>query len=84
MVFPEFSITGYTCHDLFLQRCLLDSAWESFLHIAEETRETDALIFVGLPLASRGELYNVAAALNDGNILGFTTKTYIPNYKRIL
>lgn len=64
MVFPEFCITGYTCHDLFLQRCLLDSAWDELLHIAEETRETDALIFVGLPLRHRGKLYNVAAALN--------------------
>ena len=54
MVFPEFCITGYTCHDLFLQRCLLDSAWDELLHIAEETRETDALIFVGLPLRHRG------------------------------
>ena len=52
MVFPEFSITGYTCHDLFLQRCLLDSAWEELLHIAEETKETDALIFVGMPLVT--------------------------------
>ena len=53
MVFPEFSITGYTCHDLFLQRCLLDSAWEELLHIAEETKETDALIFVGIPFVAR-------------------------------
>ena len=68
MVFPEFCITGYTCHDLFLQRCLLDSAWDELLHIAEETRETDALIFVGLPLRHRGKLYNVAAALNHGRI----------------
>ena len=71
MVFPEFCITGYTCHDLFLQRCLLDSAWDELLHIAEETRETDALIFVGLPLRHRGKLYNVAAALNHGRIVGF-------------
>ena len=62
MVFPEFCITGYTCHDLFLQRCLLDSAWDELLHIAEETRETDALIFVGLPLRHRGKLYNVAVS----------------------
>ena len=40
MVFPEFCITGYTCHDLFLQRCLLDSAWDELLHIADETKET--------------------------------------------
>ena len=80
MVFPEFSITGYTCHDLFLQRCLLDSAWEELLHIAEETKETDALIFVGMPLRYRGKLYNVAAALNHGRIVGFVPKTHIPNY----
>ena len=80
MVFPEFCITGYTCHDLFLQRCLLDSAWDELLHIAEETRETDALIFVGLPLRHRGKLYNVAAALNHGRIVGFVPKTHIPNY----
>lgn len=49
MVFPELCITGYTCQDLFLQRRLLDSAWESLLTLAEETRDVDALIFVGLP-----------------------------------
>lgn len=64
----------------FLQRCLLDSAWDELLHIAEETRETDALIFVGLPLRHRGKLYNVAAALNHGRIVGFVPKTHIPNY----
>ena len=80
MVFPEFCITGYTCHDLFLQRCLLDSAWDELLHIAEETRETDALIFVGLPLRHRGKLYNVAAAYSDGELLGLVPKSYIPNY----
>ena len=46
--------------------------------VAEETRHTEALVFVGLPLAIDGELYNVAAALNDGKILGFTTKTFLP------
>ena len=71
MVFPEFCITGYTCHDLFLQRCLLDSAWDELLHIAEETGETDALIFVGLPLRHRGKLYNVAAALRRRGSLPF-------------
>ncbi len=48
--------------------------------VAEETRHAEALVFVGLPLAIDGELYNVAAALNDGKILGFTTKTFLPNY----
>ena len=80
MVLPELCITGYTCQDLFLQRRLLDSAWESLLTIAEETEEVDALIFVGLPMRVNGKLYNVAAALNHGNILGFVPKTHIPNY----
>ena len=80
MVLPELCITGYTCQDLFLQRRLLDSAWESLLTIAEETADVDALIFVGLPMRMNGKLYNVAAALNHGNILGFVPKTHIPNY----
>ena len=80
MVFPELCITGYTCQDLFLQRRLLDSAWENLLYLAEETQDVDALIFVGLPVRKNGKLYNAAAALNHGNILGIVPKTHIPNY----
>ena len=50
---PELCITGYTCQDLFLQRRLLDSAWESLLTIAEETADVDALIFVGLVISQK-------------------------------
>ena len=56
MVLPELCITGYTCQDLFLQRRLLDRAWESLLDIAEETQDVDALIFVGLPMRLNGKL----------------------------
>ena len=80
MVFPELCITGYTCQDLFLQRRLLDSAWETLLKIAKETTDVDALIFVGAPLRNHGKLYNVAAVLNRGEIIGFVPKTYLPNY----
>ncbi|MDD7219993.1 MAG: NAD(+) synthase [Clostridia bacterium] len=80
MVFPELCITGYTCQDLFLQRCLLDSAWQTLLKIAGETVDTDALIFVGLPVRNKGKLYNVAAVLNHGKILGLVPKSYLPNY----
>ena len=80
MVFPELCITGYTCQDLFLQRRLLDSAWENLLYLAEETQDVDALIFVGLPVRKNVKLYNAAAALNHGNILGIVPKTHIPNY----
>jgi NAD+ synthetase len=80
IVFPELCITGYTCSDLFLQDILLNSAKKALVEIAEYTKNLDALVFVGVPIAVGGELYNVAAALNHGNILGFTTKSFLPNY----
>ena len=80
IVFPELCITGYTCSDLFLQDILLNSAKKALVKIAEHTKNLDALVFVGVPIAVGGELYNAAAALNHGNILGFTTKSFLPNY----
>ena len=80
IVFPELCITGYTCSDLFFQDILLNSAKKALVEIAEHTKNLDALVFVGVPIAVGGELYNVAAALNHGNILGFTTKSFLPNY----
>lgn len=80
IAFPELCITGYTCGDLFTQDALLEAARRALLHIAEYTEDRDILAFVGMPLAVRGKLYNTAAALNRGKILGFTTKTFLPNY----
>lgn len=80
MVFPELCITAYTCGDLFWQENLLEEARRQLLRIAQETENTDAMIFVGLPLEYNGKLYNVAAGLNHGKILGFVPKTHIPNY----
>ena len=80
VVFPELCITGYTCGDLYLQDVLLNSAKQALNRIAKYTRDKDMLIFVGLPLDVEGKLYNVAAALNRGKILGLTTKTFLPNY----
>nr|WP_294527820.1 NAD(+) synthase [uncultured Blautia sp.] len=80
MVLPELCITGYTCQDLFLQRQLLDSAWHTLKKLAAATQGVDALIFLGLPMRHAGKLYNVAAVLNHGEILGFVPKTFIPNY----
>ena len=79
-VFPELCITGYTCGDLFTQDVLLRDAKAALLKIAEFTSDKDILVFVGVPLSVDGELYNVAAALNRGEILGLTTKTFLPNY----
>ena len=80
IVFPELCITGYTCGDLFTQDVLLEAARRALQHIAKYTEDKDILAFVGMPLAVRGKLYNTAAALNRGKILGFTTKTFLPNY----
>lgn len=80
IVFPELCITGYTCGDLFTQDVLLEGARESLRKIAAYTKGKDALVFVGVPLNVEGTLYNTAAALHQGEILGFTTKTFLPNY----
>ena len=80
MVFPELALTGYTCSDLFLQGALIESALENLLILADETKTVDALIAVGLPFEHDGKLYNCAAVLNRGKILGLVTKTNIPNY----
>ena len=80
IVFPELCITAYSCGDLFLQETLLAEAKRALLSVAAQTRELDALIFVGLPYEHLGKLYNVAAALNRGKILGLVPKTFIPNY----
>ena len=80
IVFPELCVTGYTCGDLFTQDVLLKSAREALKKIAEHTAGKDILVFVGAPLSVRGKLYNVAAAMNRGEIIGFTTKTFLPNY----
>lgn len=80
IVLPELCITGYTCQDLFLQEILLREAKEALFQIAEQTAQSDALIFVGLPLEYRGKLYNTAAVLNRGQVLGIVPKRYLPNY----
>ncbi len=80
IVLPELCITAYTCGDLFWQETLLKEAKEQLLRIARETAEVDALIFVGLPFVQGRKLYNVAAAIDRGSILGMVPKISIPNY----
>ncbi len=80
MVLPELCLTGYTCQDLFWQSRLLNSAREELLLLAEETAGVDALILVGLPLEVYGKLFNVAAVLQGGRVLGLVPKTHIPTY----
>ena len=80
MVFPELCITGYTCADLFWQELLVRSAREELVRIVQETSDVDALIFVGLPFEHSGKLYNVAAAVSHGEVLGMVPKIHLPNY----
>ena len=80
IVFPELCLTGYTCSDLFLQELLLEEAKRALLTVAAATQGHDALVFVGLPIERDGRLYNVAAALQEGEILGLIPKVNIPVY----
>ena len=80
VVFPELCITGYTCGDLFLHEKLLYSAKTELFKIVEHTKALDAIFFVGLPYEINAKLYNVAAVIAKGEVLGLVPKTYIPNY----
>ena len=79
-VFPEFCLTGYTCGDLFLQRTLQQGALDGLQAVLEASRTLDTVALVGLPLLVRGKLYNCAAVLCRGQLLGMIPKTYLPNY----
>lgn len=80
IVFPELCVTGYTCADLFLHRLLLDSAEKALAFIADETKELDILSIIGLPVQFDGKLYNCAAVVKNGAVLGIVPKENIPNY----
>lgn len=80
IVFPELSISAYSCRDIFFNDLLLQKSREALLDIAAFSTDIDALIFVGLPISRNGKLYNVAAAVNNGHILGLVPKLNVPNY----
>ncbi len=80
LALPELCVTGYTAADLFLQDTLLAGALSGLAAIKRASEGMDVLTFVGLPIADCGRLYNCAAAVKGGRILGVTTKRNIPNY----
>ncbi|MCI1209878.1 MAG: NAD(+) synthase, partial [Treponema sp.] len=80
VVFPELSITGYTCSDLFFQRTLQQEALNALMKIAAETASYDILAVTGLPFAAENSLYNCAAVTFRGKILALIPKSFIPNY----
>ena len=80
MVFPELSVTGYTCADLFHQRGLLDAAQGALRSILSDTADLDMLAAVGLPVEADNQLFNCAAVLHKGSVLAVVPKIFIPNY----
>ncbi|MDD3079994.1 MAG: NAD(+) synthase [Paludibacter sp.] len=77
--FPELSITGYTCADLFFQQQLLHDALEALNELQMATFSTTAVAIVGMPLHVNGQIFNVAVVLQGGHILGIVPKTHLPN-----
>ncbi len=80
VVFPELSVTGYTCGDLFLQESLIQGAKDALDVIAEKTSDIDIIICVGIPFEYDGKLFNCCAVLHKGKIIGIVPKTSLPNY----
>jgi len=79
--FPELSITGYTCADLFLQQQLQEATENALFHLLDVTRSLNIIIIAGLPLSCGSALYNTAVVIQRGKILGIVPKSFIPNYK---
>ncbi len=80
IAFPELCLTGYTCQDLFLQEQLLEAAKAGLKYIVDYSDGIDAVIFVGLPFEKGNKLYNVAAVINCGELVGFVPKCHIPSH----
>lgn len=81
IIFPELSITGYTCADLFGQTLLLEEAEIALMQIMNNTRQMDIISIIGMPVVMNSTLLNCAVVCQKGKILGIVPKTYLPNYK---
>lgn len=81
IAFPELSVTGYTCLDLFAQQTLLNGAEAALLQLVSNTADLDILTIVGVPLRTENRLINAAVVFQKGAIRCVVPKTYLPNYK---
>lgn len=81
IIFPEMSITGYTCGDLFGQQLLLEEAEMGLMQILNNTRQLDIISIVGMPVVANSTVINSAVVIQKGKVLGVAAKTYLPNYK---
>ena len=80
IVFPELSVTGYSCQDLFAQQALLRQAEKAVGHLLTSTRDYNITSIVGAPVVIGSQLYNCALVVQKGHIVGIVPKTYLPNY----
>ena len=80
-VFPELGLSAYSCEDLFHQRALIDASETSLSKLLKQSRTLNMAALVGLPVAIDGLLYNCAALIAGGRLVGVVPKTYLPNYR---
>jgi len=80
-VFPELALSGYAIDDLLLQDVLLDAVEAAIARIVEESAGLMPLLAIGAPLRHAGRVYNTAAVVHRGRLLGVVPKTYLPNYR---
>ncbi len=80
IVFPELSLTGYSCQDLFHQQILLDNIETSVIQLLDFTRQLDITVIVGAPICADSVLLNCALVIQHGKLIGIVPKTYLPNY----
>ena len=79
LVFPELSVTAYTAYDLLASTSLLFAAEKETARLIKATKDSGMLLFVGVPVSVHGRLYNCAAAIAGGKLLGLVPKTYLPD-----
>lgn len=81
VLFPELSLTGYSCEDLFFTKALISNAESSLLKLADATKNSNQFIVVGLPYSHKNKVYNCAATIFKGKIVSVHSKIFLPNYK---
>ena len=81
ILFPELSLTGYTCEDLFHTESLINKTKDGLAQLVNYSKNIDSIVIVGLPFEDRGRLYNTACVIQKGKILALVPKSFLPNYK---
>lgn len=83
LTFPQLSLTGYACQDLFFNDDLINDSLKGIIELKKKSVDYDLVFIIGAPLRVNNELYNCAISIQKGKILGITPKTYIPNNNEV-